>query len=204
MKQIDAMGFDVSRETQDRLRTYAALLLKWNRTINLISRSDEANIWERHIANSLALLPDLPPGFSHAIDLGSGGGLPGLVLAIATCRPFHLIESDQRKAAFLREAGRLTETDVTVHADRIENAIVAPALVITARAVAKLSLLLDWAARLLAPGGVCIFPKGRTAETEITEARSHWNMQVRQRISPTDAGGRILRISEISRVARAI
>ena len=101
----DASG-GVSRETLARLETYAALLLQWNRTINLISRKDEAVLWERHIVDSLALLPVLPQDFSHAIDLGSGGGLPGIVLAICTGKPFHLVESDQRKCAFLREAAR--------------------------------------------------------------------------------------------------
>ena len=88
------------------LERYVELLLQWNRTINLISRKDEAVVWNRHIADSLALMPLLPPDFTHAVDLGSGGGLPGIVLAICTGKPFHLVESDQRKCAFLREAAR--------------------------------------------------------------------------------------------------
>jgi 16S rRNA (guanine527-N7)-methyltransferase len=192
--------FDVSRETADRLKTYADLLLRWNRTINLISRRDEAQIWERHIADSLALLPLLPPDFSHAIDLGSGGGLPGLVLAIVSGRPFHLVEADHRKAAFLREAARTTGAPATIHACRIEAVDLPPAPVITARALAPLPVLLGLAHPLLAPGGICIFPKGRSATDELTQAAAEWHMVVTQTASPTDPAATLLQISEIRRV----
>ena len=112
----------VSRETQERLEAFTALLLAWNRTINLIARGDEANVWQRHIVDSLQLIPHIPAQANSAIDLGSGGGLPGLVLAIATGLPFTLIESDQRKCAFLREATRATAAQVTVLCERIERA----------------------------------------------------------------------------------
>ena len=179
------------------------MLLLWNRKINLISRGDEAAIWERHIADSLALVPLLPPEFSHAIDIGSGGGFPGLILSIATGRPFHLVEVDQRKAAFLREAARATEAPAIVHATRIEAVRIPPAALITARAAAPLPILLRWSTRLLAPGGVCIFPKGRSAEVELTAASNEWNMRVERFNSPTDSSATILRISEITRVAHA-
>jgi 16S rRNA (guanine527-N7)-methyltransferase len=189
-----------SRETKDRIGTYVDLLLRWNRTINLISRGDEPVIRERHIADALALLPLLPADFSHAIDFGSGAGLPGLVLAIATGKPFDLVEADQRKAAFLREVARATHARATVHAARIETLTLAPAPLITARAVAPLPTLLRWAERLLAPGGVCIFPKGRSAAAELTAAAAQWHMHVERFGSPTDPLATILRISEISRV----
>nr|WP_283949520.1 16S rRNA (guanine(527)-N(7))-methyltransferase RsmG [Limobrevibacterium gyesilva] len=176
------------------------MLLRWNRTINLISRKDEGVVWDRHIADALALLPLLPPDFSHAIDLGSGGGLPGLVLAIASGRPFHLVESDQRKAAFLREAVRAADAPATVHASRIEMVRLPPAPVVTARALAPLATLLDLAAPLLAPGGFCLFPKGRSASDELTQAAAQWHMHVDRMASPTDPAASILRISEISRV----
>src|SRR5579862_1246233 len=131
-------GGIVSRETMDRLRNYTDLLLRWNRTINLISRRDEATVWDRHIADSLALLPFLPSHFDRGIDLGSGGGLPGLVLAIATNRPFDLVEADHRKAAFLREVARATGAAATVYAARIETVSLTPASLITARALAPL------------------------------------------------------------------
>ncbi len=191
---------NVSRETLAALENYVALLLRWNRTINLISRGDETQVWDRHIADSLALVDFLPDQFSHAIDIGSGGGLPGVVLAIVTARPFHLIESDQRKAAFLREAARELVLPITVHATRVEAAHPPPAPVITARAVAPLAILLAWATPHLAPGGICLFPKGRTANDELTAARLEWQMDVVATPSPTDPSARILRISEIARV----
>jgi 16S rRNA (guanine527-N7)-methyltransferase len=188
----------VSREARSRLHSFVRLLLLWNRRINLVARGDEVIIWERHVADSLALLPLLPAAFSHAIDIGSGGGFPGLVLAIAVDRPFHLVESDQRKAAFLREVARATHAPAIVHAGRIERVRIEPAPLITARAVAILPDLLRWSARLLAPGGVCIFPKGRNVEDELTAAKGEWNMRVERFRSLTDSSATILRISEIS------
>lgn len=189
----------VSRETSERLERFAALVLAWNKTINLVSRRDAAHLRERHIADSLNLLPYLPPGFDRAIDLGSGGGFPGLVLAIATGRHFDLVEADQRKAAFLREAARILDVPAQVHAERIEAVRLPPAALITARALAPLSTLIAWAAPLLAPGGACVFPKGRTVEEELTQARSEWHMRVEQWPSALDPSARILRLSEITR-----
>jgi len=191
---------DVSRETSVRLERFAELTLTWNRTINLVSRKDEAQLRERHIGDSLNLLPFLPPDVSRAIDLGSGGGFPGLVLAIVTGCHFDLIEADQRKAVFLREAARVTEAPVTVHAIRIETARLPAAPLVTARAVAPLLTLLGWADPLLAPGGVCVFPKGRTVGEELTQAQTQWHMRVEQWPSPLDPSARFLRLSEIQRV----
>ena len=189
----------VSRETTDKLDALAAIVLTWNRTINLVSRNDESQIHQRHIADSMALLPHLPILFTHAIDLGSGAGFPGLVLALATGRHFDLVEADKRKAAFLREAARATGAPVTIHATRIESTLLPPAPLITARALAPLTQLLSWATPLLAPNGVCVFPKGRTAEEELTQAARQWHMRVEQWPSPLDPSARILRLSEISR-----
>lgn len=176
------------------------LVLRWNRTINLVSKGDEPDLWSRHIQDSLNLLPYLPSGFSRAIDLGSGGGFPGMVLAIAADRPFALIESDQRKAAFLREAARAAKAPVTVHAVRAEAATLAPAPLITARALASLPTLLDWASPLLAHGGCCVFPKGRTVGEELTMAQRQWHMRVERWPSQLDPSAHILRLSEIARV----
>lgn len=191
---------DVPHETRQRLEVFADLLRTWNRTINLVSPRDLPDLWQRHIGDSLNLLPCLPDCFSRAIDLGSGGGFPGLVLAIATDRPFALVESDQRKAAFLREAIRQTGARATVHAERAERTTVLPAPLVTARAVAPLTVLLDWATPLLAAGGCCVFPKGRTADAELTAALRQWHMRVEQWPSATDPVARILRLSEIRRV----
>ncbi len=190
----------VSRETRARLGAFATLLLRWNRKVNLITRRDEPVLWPRHIADSLQLAPLIPPSTSHGIDLGTGGGFPGLVLAIATDIPFDLIEADQRKAAFLREAGRITQAPVRVHAVRAEAARLVPAPLITSRAVAPLPRLLALTAPLLAPGGICLFLKGAAVKSELTAAAVGWHMQVKRVPSQTAPGACILRISDIARV----
>ena len=165
---------DVSRETSERLDAYAQMLLRWNRTINLVGRTDLAQLRQRHIDDCLRLVPVLPPAGDGAADLGSGAGLPGLVLAIATGRHFHLVESDERKAAFLAEAARLTQAPVVVHPCRIEAVALPPVALVTARALAPLSTLLGMAAPMLLPDGECLFLKGASAPDEIKEAREHW------------------------------
>lgn len=178
----------VSRETLDRLHTYTALLEKWTAVINLIGSADRRDIWSRHIRDSLRLLPLIPPGTSRGIDLGSGAGLPGLVLAIASGIPFDLIESDQRKAAFLQEAARVTSAPVQVHATRIEGVKLPPASLVTARALAPLGALLALAAPLLATDGTALFPKGARAAEELVQARQAWRMDVIQHTSPGQPG----------------
>ncbi|MDE2333175.1 MAG: 16S rRNA (guanine(527)-N(7))-methyltransferase RsmG [Rhodospirillales bacterium] len=166
----------VSRETSERLAAYEAVLRAWNPKINLISAADLPDLRPRHIDDALALVPLIPVGTDRAIDLGSGGGLPGLVLAIATGIAFHLVESDTRKAAFLREAARATAAPVTVHHARIEAVLLDPAPLVTARALAPLPRLLELSARFLAPGGLALFPKGDRLEEELTQARRTWTM----------------------------
>jgi len=190
----------VSRETRVRLDAFAALLLRWNQSINLVGRCDAAALWSRHIADSLQLVPLIPRGLSHGIDLGTGGGFPGLVLAIASDIPFDLIESDHRKAAFLREAGRVTRAPVRVHAVRAEDMKVDPAAFITARALAPLPRLLALATPHLRPGGICLFLKGAAVESELTAAAAGWHMQVERISSQTAQDAWILRISDIARV----
>lgn len=202
LRMTDRLVDNVSRETSLRLEAFSVLLLRWNRTINLISKADEPQLRIRHIGDSLALIPALPPMFSNAIDLGSGAGFPGLVLAIATGRPFALVEADQRKAAFLREAARVTQAPVTVLAQRIETLKIVRSPVLTARALAPLSVLLPWIAALITADGVAILPKGRTAEAELTQVAGEWQMRV-ERFPSTNAGSTILKLSEITRVGRA-
>lgn len=186
--------------TTARLDAFTELLLRWNTRINLVADRDAEAVRTRHIADSLQLLPLLPAGDGPVGDLGSGGGFPGLVLAIASRRPFHLVESDRRKAAFLTEAAaRLGLTHVQVHATRIDAARLPPLAALTARALAPLADLLPHAARLLAPGGVALFPKGRTAEDELTAALRHWTLQVERFESRTAPDATLLRLSEIRR-----
>jgi 16S rRNA (guanine527-N7)-methyltransferase len=197
-------GMDVSRETQAKLARFVALLLHWNATVNLVARADEPFLWDRHIADSLQLAPLMTPRTERAIDFGSGAGFPGLILALATGVPFDLIEADQRKAAFLREAARVTGAPVRIHAVRIEAASMLPAPLITARAVAALPRLLMLAAPLLAPGGMCLFLKGGNANAELTHAATQWQMQADGIPSRTAPGARILRITGIGRVPRSV
>jgi 16S rRNA (guanine527-N7)-methyltransferase len=190
----------VSRETLEALEQFTALLLRWNRTVNLVSSRDELSLRERHIADSLQLIPLMQPLPARAIDLGSGAGFPGLILALATKTPFDLIEADQRKAAFLRKAARVTGAPVRIHTTRIESAGLAPAPLVTARAVALLSKLLALAAPLLAPGGHCLFLKGASVASELTDAAAQWHMHVQRIPSRTAPDACILRISNPSRV----
>ncbi|HYZ64325.1 MAG TPA: 16S rRNA (guanine(527)-N(7))-methyltransferase RsmG [Acetobacteraceae bacterium] len=165
---------ELAPEVERRLRFYAELLARWTQRINLVSRGDAAQIWGRHVLDSLRLLPLIPPGTSRGIDLGSGAGLPGLVLAVASGITFDLVESDRRKAAFLMEAARVTGAPVLVHAERIERLDLEPAPLVTARALAPLDALLGLAAPHLAPGGTALFPKGEQAGDEIEAARRTW------------------------------
>ena len=190
--------------TAARLDAFTDLLLRWTLRINLIAERDAASVRNRHIADSLQLAALLPPGSGAVGDLGSGGGFPGLVLAIATGRPFHLVESDRRKAAFLTEAAaRLGLDQVRVHAMRIEAVELPPLAALTARALAPLDDLLGHAERLLAPGGVAVFPKGRTAEDELTAARRRWTVRAERFASRTDPDATIFRLSEIRRDGQA-
>ena len=190
-----------SPETTARLAAYRDLLLRWNTRINLISGETVADIDQRHIADCAQLQPLLPPEGPIA-DIGSGAGLPGLVLAIVQPeREVHLVESDKRKAAFLVEASaQLKLLMVRVHACRVENAKLPPLSAITARALAPLATLLPYAAKFLAPGGVAVFPKGKTAEKELTEAAQGWHFTCERIPSSTNPEATILRLSKIHRV----
>jgi 16S rRNA (guanine527-N7)-methyltransferase len=191
---------EVPRET---LAPFLELLLRWNRTVNLIAPRDETLLWERHVLDSLQLVPFICPATCRAIDLGSGAGFPGLVLALATGVPFDLIESDQRKAAFLREAIRITNAPARVHACRIEEANVPPASLITARALAPLPRLLTLTAPLLTPDGTCLFLKGANTDVELTDAAARWHMHVERTPSRTAPNAFILRISHLNRANSA-
>ena len=175
------------------------LLLRWNGRVNLVSARSADDVWQRHVMDSLQLLPLLPPAASRALlDIGSGAGFPGLVLATATGWETDLVEADKRKAAFLTEAAaRLDLRGVKVHAARVERVRLAKAELLTARALARLPTLLRYAHGLLSPTGVALFPKGRTADEELTAASRGWNMRVERFQSRTDPASTIFRISEI-------
>jgi 16S rRNA (guanine527-N7)-methyltransferase len=196
-------GMDRASEPQDAspaLQRYVELLQRWNRSINLVSARDIPVLWTRHIADSLQLGALWRRRPERAIDLGSGGGFPGLVLAIEYGVHFDLVEQDRGKAAFLREAARVTGAPVTVVATKIEDAAVPRAPLVTARGLAPLSRLLGYAEKLLMPGGECLFLKSCGVEAEIAEAAAKWTMRMEQIPSCTDSGGIILRVSDIARV----
>jgi len=192
----------VSRETTERLDLLVSLVTKWNPTVNLVSRSTLAQIWERHIADSAQLFPLRPEVCSHWVDLGSGGGFPGLVIAIlfAEHTPdvrVSLVESDQRKAAFLREASRLLAVGTNVLCDRSDALEHLRADVVSARALAPLTVLCDMAYRHLKPEGVALYMKGRGHAAELKAAKRSWRFALTSTQSKTDPGAAILRLSTI-------
>jgi 16S rRNA (guanine527-N7)-methyltransferase len=188
----------VSRETADRLDRFVDLLLSWQQRMNLIASSTEAQVWTRHVADSLQLLA-LAPQARVWVDLGSGGGFPGLVIACALAETegaqVHLVESSTKKAAFLREAGRVTDAPVSVHASRIDEFVAStpPAVdVVTARALAPMAKLLAHAYPLLKKGAYGLFPKGQDVDRELTEAAKYWKIQASLAVSRTDPKARIV------------
>ena len=192
-----AKTLGVSRETLARLQTYVDLLKSWNPRINLVSAASLTDVWRRHILDTGQLLEYLPEEARVLVDLGSGAGFPGLVLAILGVPEVHLIESDRRKAEFLREAARVSRTPVTIHAHRIEAVPGFPADVVTARALAPLAQLLEWSAPFLAERTVCLFLKGAEGLNELTAASQRWIMQTQVLASLTDPTGHILRVEEL-------
>jgi 16S rRNA (guanine527-N7)-methyltransferase len=203
---LTAEGFQrlipVSRETLTRLETYVELLSAWNRRINLVGRTTIGDVWRRHILDSAQLLNYLPPHAGRVVDLGSGAGLPGLILAILGVPQIHLIESDRRKGVFLAEAIRLTQAPVALHNRRAEDVPPVAAGVVTARACANLAELLSLAQPFIGPRTLCLFHKGRLVADELTEAAKDWNMVAETVPSITDKSGCILRVEGVSRVER--
>lgn len=193
-------ALNVSRETLDRVRVHIDILRQWQEKINLVGRGTLDDIWLRHVFDSAQLLPLLPPGATRLVDLGSGAGFPGLVLAILGVPDVHLIESDQRKAAFLREAARLTQTKITIHNARIERVAPFAVDVVTSRALASLEKLIEYSEPFLKLGGVCLFPKGKNWQDELTAAEKKWKMHLETLPSRSDPDGIILRIDEVRRV----
>lgn len=194
----DTLLKNVSRETFDLLSRYVSLLTKWNARINLVGRSTEQEIWTRHIVDSLQLVPFIPKNISMA-DLGSGAGIPGLILAIA--RPdisVTLIEIDQRKCAFLREAvatlslpnTRIINAGIEAVDERFD--------IVSARALASLTQLFTLAYPLLKPDAFCLFPKGRNFSKELEEAKMAWQFTHQSQPSNTEEGACILTITQLS------
>jgi 16S rRNA (guanine527-N7)-methyltransferase len=192
----------VSRETLARLESYAELLTQWSARINLVGSATLADLWRRHILDSAQLHRLIPSSARSLIDLGSGAGLPGLVLAILGVPGVELVEADSRKAAFLREAARVAGAEVTIRPCRIQAVPPHPVDIVTARACAPLDRLLDLAAPFLAPHTVCVFPKGERFNEELTLARKGWTMNVTVEQSLSDRRGVVLRLQQVAREPR--
>lgn len=195
---------DVSRETLDRLTRYHDLLSKWSPRINLISKSSMSEIWDRHIWDSAQIYPLATAG-NQWVDIGSGGGLPGLVIATLAKerdpeRQVTLMESDIRKSTFLRTVIRDLDLNAVVHVERVEAAEPAQADVLTARALADLSTLFSFAERHLKPTGQALFMKGETWEKEVEIARQSWSFDLVAHKSKTNPKAAILEVREIKRV----
>lgn len=190
---------DVPRETWARLEGLVQALDRWQAKTNLVSPATLPVIWTRHVTDSLQLLRFAPTPFNTWVDIGSGGGFPGLVIAAAlgSQGEVHLVESNLKKAAFLREAARDLGGSVHVHSDRAEKVLgrtVTKADVISARALAPLAQLLDLASPLLKTGAIGLFPKGKEAEAELTEAQESWRFKASLHPSLTDPAACIVRI----------
>lgn len=191
----------VSREILDRLSTYVDLLSQWNRRINLVSANTMGDVWRRHILDCAQLYKLLPRRTRVLVDLGSGAGLPGLVLAAMEVPEVHLVESDQRKAAFLREAARIMDVPVTLHTERIEKTTAFPADIVTARACANLSQLIDYSERFLTRQTLCLFLKGEAVQEELAEAEKAWSLIAEVTPSLSDPSGAIVKLLGVERKA---
>ncbi len=197
-----AAATGVSRETMERLEAYAGLLRTWSARINLVGRATLDDLWRRHFLDSAQLLPLIPRAAKSLIDLGSGAGFPGLVLAILGAPCVELIEADSRKAAFLREAARVTAANATIHGCRIEAVAPHEVDVVTARACAPLDRLLQLGQRFIGPQTTCLLLKGERAEEELTAAAKVWTMTASRYPSRADPGGNVLLLQQVVREPR--
>ena len=180
-----------------RLETYLSVLKKWQKAINLVGPKTLNDPWRRHLLDCAQVAQDIR-ATDKVVDLGSGAGLPGLIIAIMTGADVHLVESDQRKSTFLREAARATDTSVTVHAERAEEIPPLDADVVTARALAPLPRLLPWVHRHLKKGGKSYLLKGSDVDQELTLAAKEWTMVTSRKLSVSDPSGTVLHVSALA------
>lgn len=187
----------VSHGTYERLKLYHDLLLKWQDKINLVGKDTLSDVWRRHFLDSLQLINFIPDKTKVIVDLGSGAGFPGMALAIYGYENIHLIESDSRKVAFLREVARVTETKISIHNCRIENNPIIKVDIFISRALASLEKLFELIEKSVSHGTICFFHKGKnySIENESALLSYKYDMAVTQSIS--DLHGVVLKISNI-------
>lgn len=185
---------DVSRETYDRLSAYHDLLQKWQPKINLVSGDTIKNAWERHFLDSLQLLKLIPDLSQRIVDLGSGAGFPGMVLAIAGASDVHLIESDAKKATFLKEVARVADSKLSIHHCRIEDRPIAEADIIVSRACSDLDTLLQFSSHYVSHETFCLFHKGKNYSKDIIDANKDWLFEYDVIPSVTDTQAVILKV----------
>ena len=190
---------NVSRETLDRLRIYAELLVKWQKAINLVGKSTLPDLWRRHMLDSVQLLSHMQGKKGCWLDLGSGAGFPPLVIAICSEFEVHAVESDQRKCLFMQNVSRETSAGLIVHNRRIEDLEPFAADVISARALAPLEKLLELAASFAHDATEFFFLKGQDVDEELTNASKCWIMETEKLRSLTSEDGCILKISKLRR-----
>ncbi|MDA1089128.1 MAG: 16S rRNA (guanine(527)-N(7))-methyltransferase RsmG [Proteobacteria bacterium] len=207
MTALTSAGFQaitgVGDEALERLQVYAALLDKWQRKVNLVGRGSVSDIWRRHFLDSAQLGRLFPPAIKNFVDIGSGAGFPGLVLAITAAAPLkdadiHLVESNERKCAFLREVNRATDAGAIIHHSRIEDLPNLAADVVVSRAVASLEQLLEYANPVLRKGGQCFFLKGKKWRDELTRAQKKWIINDSAIQSLSDPSGMVLKLEAIA------
>lgn len=194
---------DVSRETLERLKIYVELLLKWQRAINLIGPGTIADVWGRHVLDCGQLMRYIPKDRAPIVDIGSGAGLPGLVLAIMGVPNVKLVESDSRKCTFLREAARMTKTPVEIVEARVEHLQNMEAGVVMARALAPLTMLTELSQPITRPNTIYLFLKGKDWKNELTHLKNNWKMKLEVHPSVTNPVGSILKMESVARVISA-
>ncbi|MBC6440645.1 MAG: 16S rRNA (guanine(527)-N(7))-methyltransferase RsmG [Rhodospirillales bacterium] len=187
----------VSRETRERLEAYVATLLDWQTRINLVGRNTIGDIWHRHILDCAQIARFVPPSCRRLVDIGSGAGLPGVILAILGVRGVELIESDRKKAAFLHAAAGAAGVTPVIHTARAQALPAEAADVVTARAVAPLERLVPMVARFMAEGSLAILPKGAALDDELKAAAQLWHMWYSRQPSVTQPGSSLLLIDRL-------
>lgn len=197
----EALGWTVSRETFERLEKYHDLLIEWSKTHNLIGPKEVPYLWDRHILDCLQIWPHVKQA-KTVLDIGSGAGLPGIVLACcaAEIRGMHviLVESNGKRCAFLRHVSRRLGLPVEICHERVEDVSRETVDVVTARAVAELSDLMKYSQKWLLKGTRAVFPKGRTWSDELTDAHQYWNFKMQIFPSKSASDGVILSLSEVT------